>query len=76
MSESKMALSFINNLEQDAKKVKHQRFTIKLGIEEFNVFIPFTNASVFENDVLKTKPEKQKELKILVEKYNGILRAK
>lgn len=58
-----------------SKKTKHQHFTIQLGIEEHDVFIPFSDATLFENEVIKVKPTKQSEVKILVDRYHGILKA-
>ena len=70
-----MSFNFISNLQVVSQKTKHQRFTIQLGIEEFDVFIPFPDATLFENEVLKAKPTKQSEVKSLVDKYQGILKA-
>lgn len=70
-----MSFNFISNLEKNVKKVKYQRFTLQLGIEELDAYIPFSDATLFENEVLKVKPTKQSEVKVLVDKYHGILKA-
>jgi len=70
-----MSFNFISNLQVASKKTKHQHFTIQLGIEELDAYIPFSDATLFENEVLKVKPTKQSEVKVLVDKYHGILKA-
>ncbi len=71
-----MSLSFLNDLDNNSGKTKYQKFKISIGIEIFEVIIPFSEAQKFEDAVTSKNPTKQKELNEVVKQFNGTMKAK
>jgi hypothetical protein len=57
--------TLIADLDKNAGKTAWQTYTVKHGIETFEVLVPFKNAPLFEAEMKKPMPSKQSVLTAL-----------
>lgn len=66
-------LKFLNDLDANTDKHKYQKYSIKLGIESFNILMPYQNVTKFDTALTAASIQKTDELKKIVESFNGII---
>jgi nitrogenase molybdenum-iron protein alpha/beta subunit len=64
---------FFAQLIESSSKTRYQEFIAEMGIEKVKVLIPVSKAKDFEKEALTEAPSFIKELKAIVQKYDGIL---
>lgn len=64
---------FFAQLIEQSTKTRYQEFIAEMGIEKVKVLIPVSKAKDFEKEAISETPMFVKELKVIVEKYDGIL---
>ena len=74
-----MSLNFLDDLNSNSGKKKYQKFTVNIGIEKFDVIVPFENSASFElsiNESLQSSSKfKQATLIDIASKFNGTVKA-
>lgn len=76
-----MSCTFLDELDNSSKKQKFQKYTVKIGIEAFEVIVPFDNSAMFENklneEINQTSVKfKSSSLSKIVAEFNGKVKAK
>lgn len=62
------------DLDKNAGKVAYQSYTIKHGIEAFEVLVPLKNAAVFETQIVKQKLPTRQAVLQFVREHGGELK--
>lgn len=67
-------MKFLERLDKLQGKQPYQRFTVKHGIETFEVLIPLKSASVFEQDFNQLADKSKSRIVELVQQHCGKVR--